>query len=209
MPGQRSRGTRRARGSWLPRLAGMGLVAVLAAGGVIGYLAAARSAGHRPRPLPTKVMGGQTVGLVAAGPPGSGAAGPQSLLASRAGLAFSPVPPSQLVTGLPQWTANQMAGATYIFIYEPSDRCLTAAARSRLALQPCNTGASSQRWRPVHAAVTAAGHTYRQFASLSSGRCISVGAPRPATGSGEDTAGLAACTGHGSWRQLISFWWGI
>jgi hypothetical protein len=186
----------------------MGLVVVLAAGGVIGYLAAARPASHRPRSLPTQLLGQQTVGLVAAGPPGSGAAGPQSLLASPAGLGFSPVPRSRLVTGLPQWTASQMAGATYIFIYAPSGQCLTAAARSRLTLAPCNQGADRQRWRPVPGTVTAAGHVYRQFASLSSGRCISVGAPRPAAGPGEHAAALAGCARHGSWSQLISFWWG-
>jgi hypothetical protein len=207
MPGQRSRGARRARGSWLPRLAGMGLVAVLAAGGVIGYLAAASPAGHRPAALPTRMLGQQTVGLVAAGPAGSGAAGPQSLLASRAGLAFSPVPRSRLVTGLPEWTADQMAGGTYIFIYGPNEQCLSAAAAPRLTLAPCDQGAS-QRWRPVHPAVTADGHAYRQFASLGGGRCIAVGGPRPAAGPGEHTAALAGCAGDGPWRQLISFWWG-
>lgn len=198
----------------------MGLVGLLAAAGITVYLAAIKPARPRPRALPTTVMAVQTVGLVATGPHGSGTAGPWSLLASRAGLAFSPVPRSRLVTGLPQWTADQMAGATYIFIYGPSGQCLgitapggpgsgaaASPAAPRLVLQPCDLSAS-QRWRSVHAAVTVAGHSYRQFASLSTGRCISVGGPRPAAGPGESAAGLTSCSGTGSWRQLISFWWG-
>jgi hypothetical protein len=134
MPGQRSTGARRARGSWLPRLVGIAIVVLLAGGGVLAYLLAAKPPApvHVAR-LPTRVLSVQTVGLVVPGPPAAGGNNAlEMLLDSRAGLAFAPVPPSSLVTGDPEWTADQMAGGTYIFIYIPSGQCLGSAAGRHL-----------------------------------------------------------------------------
>jgi hypothetical protein len=197
----------------LPRLTGISVVVLLAAGGVTAYLLASRPpvTAHKA-PLPTKVLALQTVGLVVSGPSAtsSGTAVPQMLLDSPAGLAFGPVPQSILVTGNPEWTADQMAGGTYIFIYIPSGRCLGSAASRpapELALQRCNLG-PGQRWRPEHPAIAVAGRSYQKFSNLSTGTCMSAGTARPAAGPADDAAELAPCSAVPPWRQLVSFWWG-
>jgi hypothetical protein len=190
----------------------MGAVVLLAAGGITAYLVAMKPAASRHQAsLPTKVVAVATVGLVASGPPGAGrTAGPQMLVRLPSGLAFSPVPRSRLVTGNPEWTADQMAGATYIFIYSATGQCLgsaSAARAPRLTLQRCDLGAS-QRWRPLRSAVVIGGRSYRQYGNLGTGGCISVGTAGLSAAPGDVSAGLARCSRARTWRQLVSFWWG-
>ncbi len=66
----------------------------------------------------------QTVGMASPGPGSDGSA--ELLLASPHGLAFTPAKPTQLPASFPEWTADQMVGGGYIFIYISSGRCLGA-----------------------------------------------------------------------------------
>src|SRR5271165_3578033 len=106
MPGQRrSRGSR-ARGSWLPRLAGLGVVVLLAAAAVAAYLVGFHPAAtHHAPPLSTKVVSDQTVGLVVADTQ-LGGAGEQllQLLGPHGTPEFSPVAATQQTEASPQWT---------------------------------------------------------------------------------------------------------
>ena len=213
MPGQRNFGGRRARGSWTLRIAGIIVVILLAAGAVIASLVAARPRVTRSvRALSATVQTIQTTGLVNPGPPAGGtaaAAAPQMLLISPAGLAFGPIPPSELVTGAPQWSADLMAGGTYIFIYAPTGQCLASVGPPRapaLAARRCDLG-RSQRWRTAGTGIQTGGHYYGQFSNLASGRGLSAGGAMPSAGHGDSAAALAPCGPAQPWRQLISFWW--
>jgi hypothetical protein len=208
MPGQRRSAGKRARGSWLPRLAGLGVVIALAAGAVTAYVVAFHPAGprHAP-PLPTRVINYQTVGLVTAGTqPGTSTSQLLQLQYQNGVLDFSPVAQAQQSTGSPQWTADLMGGATYIFIYLPTGQCLTAtgsASKPELALRHCDLS-GTQRWRRTHAAVLSQAHDFYQYANLGDGDCLT----QASALSGQTfAAGLSACSAQQPVGQLIAFWW--
>lgn len=208
MPGQRRTARPRSRGSWLPTLAGLGAIVVLASAGAAAYVLAF----HPAKPehvvaLPSKVVNFQSVGLV--GEPaqsGSGSAKLVQLLGSRSGPTFSPVQPSEQIAGLPQWTADLMQGGTYIFIYLPTGQCLAStgpAGRTALEVQRCDLRLQ-QRWRRLGNGVVQGGHDFYQFANAASGKCltqVSVSASEPGG------AGLAACDPAKPVSQLLAFWW--
>lgn len=207
MPGQRRTARPRTRGSWLPRLAGLGAIVVLAGAGAAAYLLAF----HPTRPhhavvLPTKVLGFQTVGLVGEpAQPGSGAQLVQ-LLSQQDGPTFIPVQRSEEVSGMPEWTADQMAGGTYIFIYLPTGRCLASQgpdSRAALAVQRCDLSLQ-QRWRRQGNVVLRGGHDFYEFASAASGECLS---QVTASASQPSGAGLASCDPAQPLSQLLAFWW--
>jgi hypothetical protein len=207
MPSQRRPVGARARGSWLPRLAGIGVIVLLAAGAVTGYLVVVHPARARPvPPLSTKVIGNQTVGLVAQDArPGSGGQLLQ-LLGPAGGPRFSRISPAELDGGSGQWTADLMAGNSYIFIYLASGDCLSAvgtASVPRLALRHCDLQAS-QRWRRVQPAVLSEGHDFYQYASLGDGYCLSEASELPGPVWG---GSLSACSPAPPVSQLIAFWW--
>jgi hypothetical protein len=208
MPGQRRTAGPRTRGSWLPRLAGLGAIAVLAGGGTAAYLVAFRPA--RPETsstLPAKVESYQSVGLVAE-PAQSGSAGSRllQLLSSQGKPAFTPVGLAQEINGQPEWTADLMAGGTYIFIYLPTGQCLAAAGTGRrpvLAVRRCDLGLQ-QRWRRLGAAAIRGGHDFYQFANAGSGQCMTRVSPSATAAGG---AGLASCDPARPASQLLAFWW--
>jgi hypothetical protein len=208
MPGQRHSAGPRSRGSWLARLTGVSVVLLLAAGGVAVYLVELHPAAARPATsLPTQVLSRQTVGLIAqrAQQPSSGGDLLQ-LLGPQGTLQFSPVARAQEQAGSPQWTANLMAGNTYIFIFLPSGECLAAAGPARqpkLALKHCDLTAG-QRWRRVRQAVVSQGHEYYQYANLGDGACLAEagGLAGPVYG-----AALETCSPSAPADQLIAFWW--
>ena len=126
-------GRRRAKGSWLPRLTGAGLVVVLAAGGVALVYAHSTGASGPPAPRsgpssarPAQVVSTQTVGLIAFG-------GyddkdlylndtddhPLMLKPVGAVVEFVAIPRSQLAAGVPLWTADQMADGSYASANDP------------------------------------------------------------------------------------------
>jgi hypothetical protein len=209
MPSQRRPAGSRARGSWLPRLAGIGVVVVLAVGAVTAYLVVVHPAKARPvLPLSNKVITYQTVGLVAQETP-SGSGSQQlllQLLSPASDPEFSRISPAELGGGPGQWTADLMVGKNYIFIYLASGDCLSAVgtARSpRLALRHCDLRAS-QRWRRVGPAVLSQGHDFYQYANLGDGSCLAQARALPGSAWG---ASLSACSPTPPADQLIAFWW--
>jgi hypothetical protein len=207
MPGER-RSSPRTRGSWLPRLAGLGAIVIIAGGGTLAYLLEFHPVTPRHvAALPTRVVSYQTVGLIAqAANAASGNSPLLQLLSPRGEPAFTPVATAEEVNGMPEWTADLMAGGTYIFIYLPTGQCLASAGPARtpqLTVQRCDLGLG-QRWRRLTTGVLEGNHYFYQFASAASGKCIA-DAGGPATQPGG--ASLATCDPAQPAWQLLAFWW--
>ncbi len=208
MPGQRRTASSRASGSWLPRLTGLGVVVLLAAAGVTGYVIAFHPAAkHHSPPLPTRVVSYQTVGLVVADSvPGTSSGQLLQLVSPHGTPAFSLLSQTQQAQGSPQWTADLMAGDSYIFIYLPTGQCLSAAGSARhpkLALRHCDLDAS-QRWRRMQRAVLSQAHDFYQYANLGDRACLTQQGEQPGPVFG---ASLAACSPSQPADQFIAFWW--
>ena len=148
MPRQLTTSSGRTRGSWTPRLAGVGAAVLVASGGVAAYLVASPAhAARRIEQLPTRVASVQTVGIVAQ------PNGRARLLRPAGGrLRWGAMPPAaDRPQGDPQWTADTMAGGTLVFIYVPSGQCLASVPRKHgpvLALRRCDL-AAAQRWQQL------------------------------------------------------------
>jgi hypothetical protein len=186
----------------------MGVVVLLAAAAVTGYVLAFHPAGgRRAAALPTRVVSYQSVGLVAADTEPGGA--PNQLLqlvASRGTPEFSLLGQAQQDNGSPQWTADLMAGGGYIFIYLPTGQCLSAAgtpSQPKLALRHCDLDAG-QRWRRTQAAVLNRAHDFYQYANIGDRSCLTQTGVLPGQIFG---ASLAACAPSQPADQLIAFWW--
>ena len=198
MPGKRNARSR-VRGSWTARLIGIGLAIVLAGVGVTVYLVFGNKA-SQPAALPTRVLGTEAVGLVNPGPPpqAGASAAPRVFLASRSDLSF--VAHGQAEA---DWTADEMAGGTYIFIYLPNGLCL-ASRGSTVALTRCNLGADAQRW--VRQRLDSQGGIdYWQLRNVSAGRCLTAPGEDGAVQPGKSTAQLARCQASPGWSQLVAF----
>jgi hypothetical protein len=209
MPGERRTAGTRTRGSWLPRLVGLGVIVVLAGGGTVAYLVGF----HPARPqhvtvLPSKVESFNTVGLVAQ-PAHAAASGQLAQLLSPGGVpGFTPVGQAEAANGHPEWTADLMAGGTYIFIYLPSGQCLAAAGQARILVlteQHCNLGLK-QRWRRLGSGLKQGAHDFFQFANAANGECLTQ--LSPATGQ-PGGAGLARCDLAMPASQMLAFWWTV
>lgn len=208
MPGQRRAAGPRARGSWLPRLTGIGVILLLAAGGATAYVVTQHVvAGHHAPPLPTRVVSYQTVGLVAASADSADATGQLLQLLGPHGMPeFSPVGQAQEAQGSPQWTADLMAGGSYIFIFLPTGDCLSATGKgshAKLALRHCDLSAA-QRWQRTQGTVLTQGHDFYQYANLGYRSCLTQTGVLPGQLFGAD---LAACSAAKPADQLIAFWW--
>ncbi|HXZ66606.1 MAG TPA: hypothetical protein VEH05_17845 [Streptosporangiaceae bacterium] len=206
MPGQRRTAGRRTRGSWLPRIAGIGVIVLVAAGGVAAYLVTLHPAGARSAALPTRVVSDQTVGLIVQHPQPRSAGQLVQLLGSHASPEFSPVSLAEQQSGSGQWTADLMAGNSYIFIFLPNGDCLGAAGRAgraRLVLQRCDL-AANQRWRRVGPGTLALGHSFYAYANLADRSCLTEGGQLPGPVWGTD---LSACARSAPPDQLVAFWW--
>jgi hypothetical protein len=205
MPGQRRTVRPRTRGSLVPILTGLGAIVVLAGAGTAAYLVAFHPAKPvHPISLPQKVLGVQTVGLIGEVPPSASASGLVQLLSPQAAPAFSPVPQSEAVSGTPEWTADQMAGGTYIFIYLPTGQCLASegpAGRPGLALRHCDLTSADQRWERLGTAILSSGHDFYEFENFGSRSCIS----QVTATAGH--AGLGPCNPARPTSELLAFWW--
>lgn len=214
MPGQYATPPHRTKGSWTPRLAGIGVIVVLAGGVLAVYLgtahgqAPAAPAHHKPPPLASKVVSVQTVGLVDFGVYDDGDAWqndpedhPMKLLEIGGTISFVRVPQPEVVSGTPEWTADQLTDGGDIFIYVPTGQCLTASSGDELSLSRCDL-AADQRWRGQHPEIIFT-EPIVQYANLGTGRCLTA-PPRP---------GLALMTTCANPRlkrfksQEIAFWW--
>jgi hypothetical protein len=202
MPGKRNARSR-VRGSWAARLTGTGFAVLLAGVGVAVYLIVGGAhTDNSASVLPTQVLGTQAIGLADSVPAHSaGASSATEILTSHSGLSFQP---SGQVTA--DWTADQMAGGTYIFIYLKTGQCLAAAGpagKQAVVLRHCDLLAD-QRWRPTGVGGVSGGHDFRQFANLGDGACLTRAGAQPSAGYG---ASLTACRASGAASQLIAFWW--
>jgi hypothetical protein len=210
MPGPLSARPHRAKGSWIPRLAGVGVVVVLAVGGLIGYLVTAHHVAprrHHHAVLSSRVLKVQTVGIIDFGPDDDRDAfrhdaddHPLMLRPGRSGLSFVAIPVSALTAGVPIWTANQMADGNEIFIDTATGQCLSAANRpDGLRLAHCDLDLS-QRWRPVDPA-TSLGQAFAKYANAKTGRCLTAPPKKPGP------ATLQPCGAARLRTQEIAFWW--
>jgi Ricin-type beta-trefoil lectin domain-like len=190
----------RARGSSAARLTGAGLAILLAGAGLAAYLIVGNHPSNTPA-LPTRVLGTQAVGLVSPGPPTRAGASPapQAFLASRSDLSFT----AAAGQAGADWTADQMAGGTYIFIYLPSGRCLASARESAVTLARCNLEAS-QRWIRQHL-VSAGGLDYWELRNLSTGRCLTAVGGNAAGAPAQSAVRLDHCQASPDWTQLVAF----
>jgi hypothetical protein len=196
MRGKRSARSR-VRGSWAARLTGAGLAVLLAAVGVAAYLiVGGNHASQDASELPTRVLSTQAVGLVNPGPAGPASSSPasQMLVATGAGLSFA----DNGQAGS-DWTADQMAGGTLIFIYLPDGQCLGSARRAGVTLQRCNLEAGL-RWVQRHPVTGGTGLQYWQLRNLSEGRCLTA----VGSGSAAAAARLQRCQATPGWQQLIA-----
>jgi hypothetical protein len=199
MPGKRS-AQARSRGSWTARLAGTGFALLLAAALVAAYLIV--DGAHATKDasvLPTRVVGTEAVSIVDPGPRGGASPASETLLASHSDLVFAVSGPA-----VAEWTSDQMAGGTFIFIYLPNGLCLTAPTASRRsapALRRCDLEAS-QRWVRRHPVVGANGTDYWQLRGLADKRCLTAG---KAVRIGEASAQLEPCQASPGWQQQVAF----
>src|SRR5262245_27970536 len=117
MPGSLSTRTRRAKGSWVPKLVGVGVIGVVAVVGVVylGVTNHQNAPSGRPREpsghptLSAKVVSQQTIGLINFGAYDDRDAfvndaddHPLMLQPTKAGLQFVVIPAPLLATGQPQ-----------------------------------------------------------------------------------------------------------
>jgi hypothetical protein len=205
MPGQRRTVGGRARGSWLARLAGIGVIVVVAAGGVTAYLVTMHPLGAGSKALPSRVVSYETVGLLAQDAQPHSSAQLMELLDMHGEVRFSPVSQVEQQSGSGQWTADLMVGGSYIFIFVGSDDCLGAtgsAGHPKLVLQHCNLQAN-QRWRRVGSGTIAQAHSFYRYANMADGACISEGGELPGR---IPSASLATCATSAT-GQLLAFWW--
>ena len=190
MPGKRNARSR-VRGSWAARLTGAGFAILLAAVGAAVYLIVGGThADNDSSALPTRVLATQAIGLAYS----PAAADVDALEAAPSGLGFG----GSESTGA-NWTADQMAGGTYIFIYLQNGRCLGPARAPDVSLQRCSLQAD-QRWVRQHSVQGSNGLEYWQLRNMSDGKCLTAVA-----GAGPPAARLERCQASPGPSQLIAF----
>lgn len=191
---------------------------VLAGGALAFYLASVHSRApvvapthHAMPPLASKVASVQTVGLVGFGVYDDGDPWqndsddhPLILLGHGSMINFVRIPQRQIVSGTPEWTADQLTDGGDTFIYVPTGQCLTASGGGELSLSRCDL-ATDQRWREVDSEVIRT-EPIAQYANVSTGRCLT--APRN-PGPALMTTCASPHTPHTKRfkSQEIAFWW--
>jgi Ricin-type beta-trefoil lectin domain-like len=202
MPGQRraltgapAHWTRRTRGA-----VGLAALAVLfAAGAVIFAFVDDGSPAHHSQPLSTALSGQELVGLAN---PGPAADSPQRLLAPvRNDMAFFAGGSGGTVLANQQWQANSMTDGTYVLVYVPQGKCLSAA-RGALTLKECNLRID-QRWSHPYLGKDTGGRDYWQLRSSAVGECLTVAGTQWTNGV---AAQLQPCSSSLPWQQLVAFW---
>lgn len=203
MPGQRRalRGrapahlTRRARGA-----VGLAALAVLfSVAAVIFVLLDGGAPAHHPRPLSTTLSNQELAGLAN---PGPGAGSPQRLLEPvRTAMAFFEGGSGGTVLSSQQWQAGNMTDGTYVLVYVPLGKCLSAA-QGTLALKGCDLRID-QRWSHPYLGKDTGGRDYWQLRSNAVGECLTVAGTQWTNGV---AAQLQPCSASLPWQQLIAFW---
>jgi hypothetical protein len=201
MPGRRNARSR-VRGSWAARLTGTAFAVLLAGAGVAAYLVLGGAhADNSASVLPTRVLGTQAIGLADSAPAASAGSSPatETLLMTRSGLGFQ-----ESGQATADWTADQMAGGTYIFIYLPNGLCLGSSRANGVSLQRCNLLAG-QRWIRDHPVLGASGLDYWQLRNLDTSRCLTAESVAGATGPTGSAPRLERCQASPHSSQLIAF----
>jgi hypothetical protein len=212
MPGSFAASPHRAEGSRTPRLAGVA-VGVVIAGGILGVYLSTAHAQHQVGPdrhrnpvLSGKVVADQTVGVIDFGPDDNGDAArndpgdhPLMLVGQGTSVDFAAIPDSELSSGTPDWTADQMSGGTEIFIYVPTGKCLSPLGTQRLQLTHCDLGLA-QRWQQLNQEMVL-GQAIAQYANAQTGACLTAPPREPGP------ARLAPCGKARTRTQEIAFWW--
>jgi hypothetical protein len=208
-PGRRGKDRSRATAAVL--ISATVVLAVLVGVGVVAFLNSSNStsAPGGQLKLSNKITSQSSVGLAnlgRTGRAGSSSSSATLLYAGAGGLIFTPssgggetVPSSQ------QWQADGMGGGTYILLFSPTGRCLTAVGsggRATVQLGPCDTRLD-QRWYHPYERTDAQGRDYWALRSASNGRCLGLGT---ASSGGSVVAELQRCSADKPWQQLIMFW---
>lgn len=180
---------------------GTGFALLLAVAGVAAYLIVGGAHDNKDASvLPTRVVGTQAVGIVNTGPGSQADPAAEALVASRSDLVFTLNGSSGV-----QWTSDEMAGGSYIFIYLPNGLCLTAEqaphAPAAVTLERCDLQAD-QRWLRQLPSVGPNGMDYWQLRNMADGRCLATG---KAISKSEAAAQLDRCQAAPGARQQVAF----
>ena len=213
MPGQRGISARRSRGSWALRITGT-VLAIVTAAIVASVLVLAQGTAHARRQsapsLPRHVLSTVAIGLVNPGRPPRRDAhpAPGQLYLSATGLAFAPSGGASQASAAGEWTAARMSGGTYILIYVPDGRCLTAPyspAAQGAMLSRCNLSLRRQRWLHEYQPADPAGRSGWRLRSFADGLCLTAVNPPLGGRPGESGVAMSACSSPLTWRQAVSF----
>ena len=213
MPGQRGISARRSRGSWALRIAGT-VLAIATAATVASVLVltqgTARARRQSAPSLPRHVLSTVAIGLVNPGPPPrrDSRPVPGQLYLSATGLAFAPPGRPSQASAAGQWTAARMSDGTYILIYAPDGRCLTAPsspAAQGASLSRCNLSLRRQRWLHEFQLKDAAGLGGWRLRSFADRLCLTAVNPPLGGQPGESGVAMSACSSPVPWRQAVSF----
>jgi ABC-type dipeptide/oligopeptide/nickel transport system permease subunit len=211
MRGPGRRGKDRSRATAAVLISATVVLAVLVGVGVVAFLHSGSSSsaqgGHLK--LSNKITSQLSVGLAnlgRTGQPGSSGSSATLLYAGAGGLIFTPssgggetVPSSQ------QWQADGMGGGTYILLFSPTGRCLTAVgsgARASAQLAACDTGLD-QRWYHPFEGTDSQGRDFWALRSASDRLCLGLGT---ASSGGSVVAELQKCGAGKPWPQQVMFW---
>lgn len=204
-----SRGAGPLRGSLALRVGGTALVIVTAAA-VTSVLLLAHSGVQARKDsgakLSRKVTSALTVGLYNPGPTTPQHQRPlRQMLDSQSGLlTFTAALDPGTQQALERWTADKMSDDSYIYIFVPSGKCLTASAHDLTAvfLAKCDLGVT-QRWRRVQQGVLNTGLYYWELRSQLNGRCLTNPATLQNNNAAQHAAQLQPCGKGQPPSQLI------
>jgi hypothetical protein len=181
-------------------IAVLGVCAIAAA----FFVRAADGHGGQPKPLSTMLASQQPVGLAGGGPQ-SGS--PQLLLAPQGGgLEFLSSGANSGVQANEQWQADQMTDGSYVLVYVPDGKCLSAGTAgggaARAQLQSCDLQVD-QRWSHPYLGKDPSDRDFWQLRSMAAGECVAATGGNWGNGT---AAGLQPCGRSFPWQQLIGFW---
>ncbi|MGE5287773.1 MAG: RICIN domain-containing protein [Micromonosporaceae bacterium] len=179
---------------------GLAALAVLFSAGAVTYvLLDGGSPAHHARPLSTSLSNQEFAGLAN---PGPGAGSPQRLLEpARTSMAFFAGGSGGTVLPSQQWQADSMTDGSYVLVYVPQGKCLSAA-RGTLTLKRCDLRLD-QRWSHPYLGKDTGGRDYWQLRSSAAGECLTVAGTQWTNGV---AAQLQPCSASLPWQQLIAFW---
>jgi hypothetical protein len=204
-----SKGAGPLRGSLALRVGGTALV-IVAAAAVTSVLLLAHSGVQARKDatpkLSRKVVSALTVGLYNPSPTTPRHPRPvrQMLTLSAGLLTFTAAADPAVMRSLERWTADKMSDGSYIYVFVPAGKCLTASGRrlSEVTLAKCDLGVT-QRWQHTSLGFLDNGLYFWELRSQLNGRCLAnTGAPLNGQ-AGEHAARLDPCDKSRPNSQLV------